>query len=149
MDVNDVAPPATVNLDLLAQFRTTMGQLANLPGFTVERIHLRLNIQMTESSVAANNGTFIAIWVDSINQVQLAASARPYDQQWLVFDQAYIGEAKMNGGTTPFYVNRLFDVRARRRIMNISDTLWLQLAAIGTATLAQYSLTMSTLLRLH
>lgn len=146
---NQTTPGNPDNQDLLANYKNQFAIAANLPGMTIERIHLRLNVQMTESSTQADNGVFVSCWVDSQNQTILTQPARPYDQQFLIWDQLFIGEALMGGAVTPFYMNRVYDVRARRRIMNIFDTCWLQLSPQGTATLSQYAFIMSLLVRLH
>ena len=147
--VDNAAPGATNTTDLLVGFKTTLGLTAQgtLPDFTIYRIHLKVAIAMHETAAAANNGASVAVYVDSFNQVALPAFVNPYDQQWLVFDEAYISEAKMNGGVTPFNVVHTYDVRARRRVMNITDTLIIQIDAIGAAVLDSYSYVLSCLVR--
>lgn len=134
---------------MLANYRNQFAITANLPGMTVMRLHLRLQVHMTESSVVVNNGAFVSCWVDSTNQAILTATARPFDQQWLIFDELFVGEALQQGGVTPFMVNRVYDVRARRKIQNVMDTLWIQIATQGTATVVAYAYILSLLVMLH
>lgn len=145
---NQVTPGNPDNQDLLLTLRSQLNINANLPGLTIERIHLRLNVQCTESSTQADNGIFVSAWVDSTGQTILTQPAKPFDQQFLIFDQLFVGEALGQGGVTPFYMQRVYDVRARRRVMNVQDTLWLQLTPQGTCTLSQYAFIMSLLVRL-
>jgi len=144
---NNAAPGAQNDTDLLAGYLTTTGLLASANELVVERIHLLVAVVFTVATAGANNGVSIAVWVDSRNQARLSAQANPYDQQFLVFDEAYVGEALQNGGVTPFNIVKRYDVRARRKIPSVTDTLWLQLSQIGTITLTSYSVVQSVLLR--
>lgn len=146
---NQAAPANPDNQDMLANYKAQFAITANLPGMTIMRLHLRLNVEMTQSGQGANNGAFIGCWVDSTNQAILAASARPFDQQFLIFDELYIGEALQQGGVTPFYVTRVYDIKSRRKIQNVQDTLWFQVQPNGLATVTAYSFTMSLLVMLH
>lgn len=137
------------NQDMLANYKNQFAIGANLPGMTIMRLHLRLQVEFTQSSQVVNNGCSVACWVDSTNQAILNAFARPFDQQWLIFDQLYVGEALQQGAVTPFYVNRVYDVKARRKIQNVMDTLWFQVSTQGTATVSAYSFIMSLLVLLH
>lgn len=89
----------------------------------------------------------LASWVDSKNQTQLAAQSKPYDQQYLIWDALYQSEALMGGGVTPFNISRAYDVKSRRKIQNITDTVFLQFDQLGNASLLGWSIIMSMLLR--
>lgn len=143
----NVAPAATNNVDLLLGYITTVGIAALSQEYVLLRLHLAIAVTFTVTTAGANNGVSVASWVDSKNQVQLSAQAAPYDQQYLVFDEMFVGESLQQGGTTPFNIVHRYDVRAKRRIPSITDTVFLQLAAVGTATLTSYSVVQSMLIK--
>ena len=144
---NNAAPAAQNDTDLLNNYLVVAGLLASANELVMYRLHLRIAVAFTVATAGANNGVSVACWVDSRNQARLAAQANPYDQQYLIFDELFVGEALQNGGVTPFNVVRSFDVRAKRKVANITDTVWLQLSQIGTITLGSYSVVMSMLMR--
>lgn len=145
--MNSASPVAQNDIDLLSGYLTTAGLTASPQEMVVERIHLIVAVVFTVATPGANNGVSIASWVDSRNQTRLSAQANPYDQQFLIYDEAYVGEALQHGGVTPFNIVKRFDVKARRKVPSITDTLWLQLSQIGTITLTSYSILFSVLLR--
>lgn len=144
---NNAAPAAQNDTDLMANYLVTTGQLAQGNEMVLYRLHLVISVVFTVTTAGANNGVSVASWVDSRNQARLSAQANPYDQQFLIFDEMYVGEALMNGGVTPFNVVHRYDVRAKRKVPGITDTVWLQLSQIGTITLTSYSVVMSMLMR--
>lgn len=131
----------------MAGYMATAGLLANPQEMVLYRLHLRIAVAFTVATAGANNGVAVCAWVDSRNQARLAGQANPYDQQYLIFDELYVGEALQAGGVTPFNIVRSYDVKAKRRIPNITDTVWLQLSQIGTITLTSYSVVMSMLIK--
>lgn len=144
--MNSAAPAVQSDLDLLGGYLTTAGLTASPQEMVIERIHIVLCVTVTVTTSGANNGISICSWVDSRNQARLAAQVNPYDQQFLIFDQAYIGEALQHGGVTPFNIVKRYDVKARRKVPSITDTLWLQLSQIGACTFIGYSVVFSVLL---
>jgi hypothetical protein len=120
-----------------------------LPDMTLMRLHLRWAGFMTETGLQANNGVSISAWVDSTDQAQLSSFAFPYDQHFLIFDEVYTAEqVAQTGVVTNLAGHRLYDVKSRRKINGVSETLWLSTAAQGLTTLTSYSWVLSALLKL-
>lgn len=144
---NNAAPAAQNDIDLLANYLTIAGLTAQAQEVVLYRLHLHIAVVYTVATAGANNGVSVAAWVDSRNQARLSAQANPYDQQFLIFDEMFVGETLMQGGVTPFNITHRYDVRAKRKVPSITDTVWLQLSQIGTITLTSYSVVMSMLIR--
>ena len=145
--VNNAAPAALTNIDLMTGYLTTAGLTAQANEMVLYRLHLKISATFTSSAVGANNGIGVAVWVDSRNQAQLVFQGFPYDQQWLIFDNLYESETRMQGGVTPFNVVRDYDVKARRKIPGLTDTLWMQVNSSGFSTISGYSYIISALIR--
>jgi len=147
-----VAPPALENIDLLAVWRTTSGVTLNLPGFTIWRIHIKISINFTLSPLTftANSGVMIAMFVDSINQVLLNPVTAPYDEKYLMWDELYAAEPQVQshaGTTPPLALYHEYDIRSHRKLDNVDDTLFLQLATTGNVVISDLSFTQSTLVK--
>jgi hypothetical protein len=130
----------------------------NVIDYTIWRIHIQISISIHLSSISydAADGMNVGIYVDSANQTQFAGGplANQYDQHFLMWDKIYLSELVMNGGLTGATTNtnlymlyRRYDIRARRKVVNESDTLYLQLSTAGVAVADTYDLFYSVLLR--
>jgi hypothetical protein len=129
------------------------GVTLNLPGITIGRIHIKVSIHFSfvPNTYTANSGIFVSSWVDNISQVPLNMVVEPYDQKFLIWEELYAAEQELlsDPGTTGTVVAyHEFDVRAKRKLTNQNDTLWLQFSAVGNANILDYSFTQSTLLLL-
>ena len=147
---NNVAPANPSNIDLLALFRTQFGITANLPDIVVERLHLKVSCTYTITTAGANNGIAVAAWVDSKNQTIQSAVAQPYDQHFLIYDILYQTEQQLYAGAvggTADVAYHIYDVKSKRKLRSIDETLWLQLQPVGAIVFTQYAYTMSLLLK--
>lgn len=144
---NNVTPLAQNDEDLLTGYLTTAGLTAQANDLVLERLHLLVSVDFTATTLGANTGVFVSAWVDSRNQTRLSAISNPYDQQFLIYDILTAYEAAMGGGATPFKLMRRYDVKARRKIPAITDSIWLQLGVSGTASMSTYAVLISMLLR--
>ena len=144
---NNATPGNPENVNLMTSFNSQLAILpGNLPDWVLYRLHLKLAVAFT-GSAQTNSGIAVACWVDSINQNLLTAQVRPYDQQFLIFDELYVGQALQQGGVTPFNIVNTYDVRARRKLSGPNNTVWLQLAPVGGVTFTNYSYILSMLMR--
>jgi hypothetical protein len=147
--ITPAAGPAigqAVNFDLLGQFKTSSGD-GNLAGHTVMATHLLLNVT---SAVAAGDGFKFGVGVFGTNQVQTVPFAfgasvvflNPMDvpyEKWMFIQQR---------GAHPGYSftgpnnNLPFDIRSKRKIAQIDQTLVLSVAntgAVANLVLAIYA----------
>ena len=75
----------------------------------------------------------------------------PYKEQYLMWDNLYATELVFSSGATGGDIStsyKEYDIRAHRKMGNIGETLWLNLAQQGNTVLSGFSFTQSTLLRL-
>jgi hypothetical protein len=77
----------------------------------------------------------------------------PYGESYLMWDNLYGAEQLFQGagavntlGDTVAY--KEYDIRSHRKLNNMSETLWLQIAQEGNALTTGFSFTQSTLIRL-
>lgn len=153
--VNNASPNATLNsIDLLNNFKTHAGITINLPDMVIWRLRLKVSITIgiTGGTVGANDGILVTSFVDSVNQVVVNQLTDAMDQHDLVYDMLYAYEtiAKTTNvrgtGTVVLYME--YDLKSHRRFQSIDDTLWLQLAASGNATISEYSFSTAILTKI-
>lgn len=134
------------NVDLLAGYLTAAGLTAQANEMVFIRGHIYLSLVMTNGVAGAGNGAMVAVWVDNRGQASVQASLNVYDQQWLAWDSVYLTEPQMQGGVTPFGAVRRYDLRAKRKVPGITDTVWMQIANLFNGTVTSYSITVSLLM---
>jgi hypothetical protein len=135
--------------DLLATFKSSGG---NQQGVTIGRIHLRISIW---SAVA--EGDQIAIGVIRGQDTDVGTSvvgapnpiANPYED-WLFWGVYTASDAGGSGVYSPHGLTNVleFDIRAKRKLMNLDEQLQLVVMAAVVATSVSYSASVSTLLLL-
>lgn len=148
------APNPTLNsYDLLTNWRAQMGITINLPDITIWRIRLKISIIIGGlTAVASNDGVLTTVFVDGIHETILSQILRPYDQKDMIYDMGYATATVMNNfSLTPTNICyfKEYDIRAKRRLRAIDDTLWLQLATSGNATITNYSFSQATLISIN
>ena len=152
-NVGPVQGPSTNNDDVLAPFRTTASIGLNFPEFTIWRIHIKVSIVFSWSPavITANSGAQFALMVDSINQAPMNVITNPYEESFMMWDFLYATEQLFLGagaattlGDSVIY--KEYDIRSKRRVRNLGDTLWAQLVSQGNCSLTQYSYTSSVLI---
>lgn len=152
---NNASPSATLNnLDFLSAWRTHTGISVNLPEITVWRFKLKISIRVTlAAAVQPNDGVLLTTFVDSTSQTLSSQLTNPFDQPDMIYEFMYCNETtKMSGlgaaaaSAMPLYVSR--DIRARRKLRSIDDSLQGQLAASGQAQITHYSYSSAILLKL-
>src|SRR5712691_1487115 len=152
---NVAVPGTNVNHDMMLDYRTNAGLTGNLPEFTVWRIHVKVSIFFSYSpaTYSSSSGAFVGLFVDDVNTPLAAGgNAIAFEQQWLMWDILYAAEQEMmaNNGVvgTPVLYHE-YDIRARRVLRALKDTLWLNIAPVGNASFTNVAFTQSTLLRVR
>lgn len=152
---NNAAPSGTLNsIDLLSNFKTHAGISINLPDITIWRLRIRISIDVsiTGGTTTSNDGVLVTAFVDSSNQVVVSQLLDPMDQHDMVYDMLYTFEtiARTDNNLTTNFVAlfREYDLKSRRVLQNIDDTLFIQLAASGNAVIANYSISMALLTKM-
>src|SRR5262249_21774092 len=130
-----------------------LGMSINLPGFTIWRLHFKFSCRITIVTPQANNGVLLTAFVDSTTQTITNQGTFPMDERLLLHEQLYVNETIVQNGqgagaaaVVPLYGS--FDVRSHRKIENLQNSLILQNAVTGAATILDYSWTMSALIKL-
>lgn len=158
---NDVAPNATLNgYELLDSFRNAFGININLPDITIGRLHIRISIGVhISAALGPNDGVLIAVATcdrDDISGGTGTVSspvAEPYDLDYMWWEQLYVSELVQNGGVRPTAATdtvlyRNLDIRSKRKLRGMGETLTVQLVASGNATITGVSLTGQALMLL-
>jgi len=156
--VDALAPNALVDsFDLLDNFKTNLGLNLNFPDIVIWRILIKISVRfsLAPAIVTAADGVFMSLWTDDpAIPSSFISTAQPYSEHYMMWDQIYFSEALMNGqtetdlATVPRSVYKQYDVRTHRKLLNMGDTLILQLSATGDATMTEISFTHSTLLKM-
>lgn len=151
---NNASPNSTLdNVDLLSNFRTQLGISVNLPEITIWRIHLKISIVITVNNpLISADGVLLTVFVDGQNQTLLNQSTNPYDQRDLMYDYLYasqtVQQSSGNLGTQNYVLYKEYDIKSHRKLVSLDDTLFLQLAASGNASIDSYSWSQSVLLKI-
>lgn len=158
-DVTVVTPPSFYSEDLLQSLRTEFGISAQFPDITIWRIRIKISAKFTW--VAAPNaqyatGMLIAMFVDDSSFTLQSALLHPYSEKYMYYGTRYYSDAVVQGergesaNNTDVLTTEWLDVKARRRLGNIDDTLILQVIPTGSDVLNMQgiSVTHSTLVSL-
>lgn len=152
---NNASPSTTLNtIDLLTNWRSQLGISINLPDITIWRVRIKISIIIGGiGAVASNDGVLATMFVDGIHETVLSQILRPYDQKDMIYDMMFATETLKYSTDNLSPVNaclwREHDIKARRRLRAIDDTLYLQLASSGNATITNYSFSQSTLISIN
>jgi len=153
--VTPIVEPAFATVDLLNIFRVNVGVDLNFPEFTIWRVRIKVSVRFTPTLTAANIdsncGVVVAMFVDDMSDVGNNPNVSSYHEKYLLWDSMYIYKTLSNaGGTTAFAstediaLYQEYDMKGRRKLGNIGDSLLFQLAPIH-GTIVNYSLTQQTL----
>src|SRR5580765_2222920 len=151
VDLTPVNPNSAY--DLLLPFQTAAGITLNLPGITIGRILIKISIIYVPGAAAANNGARIALGVEDKSYTNAALGVvnspltQPYDQTWMWLEQLYQAEQElMSGVVTNPVLYRSLDVRSKRKLSNMGESLLFSLTATGNSTLSQVAVACRVLL---
>lgn len=95
---------------------------------------------MSPATLASNNGMFVGAFVDSVSAASglvAGLDTHPYDESFLIWDLMYANDVLNNGpnSTSNPMLYKEYDVRAKRKIANINETLMLTLETQGNVTM--------------
>lgn len=120
---------AGTSVNLLAAFEASYG--AQLLGCTVMRVRGTIAAQNASASFTLNTAVGLQVAADDLTAAQLDPFARLNDD-WMYWDTLL---ANQNIATELAHVdNYKIDVRAKRKIDELGDTLWLGLRNVSTVT---------------
>jgi hypothetical protein len=150
---NNVAPAALNNDDLLANFKAQFAISANFPDLVIYRTHIRFMARFNVTTFASNDGVLCTMFVDSTKQTLVNQATNSNDEHYLIYTQLYNGEQIFNGSPSlppngEWVCFHEWDVKSRRRMVNINDSLFFQTAATGAVALVDYSISFACLLKL-
>jgi len=148
---NDTATPAAptpYQEDLLASYKTNLGIIVNLPEITIWRIHLKISVTIRFIASITNTeaaGVNVAVFVEDPTNVIVNSFTKPYSEQFMWWQTTYVNEAVMMGEAAPansgnFVIVKEYDIKARRRLRNIDDSLLLQVSPVGSAVASMQGL---------
>jgi len=127
-------------LDLLDDYRTSLGLLANLPGTTVVRLIGDLQVEYEPTTVFdATSGIVFGVYVDTLGSTAAIPAAFPgEDWIWWQFWPVSYGFDAVGGTNTDRIFSIHVDARAARKLEEIQQTLffvWSVLGPVDTATM--------------
>lgn len=99
-------------------------------------------------------GAIVAVYCDNMGFTLENVATHPFAERYMLYHTMYYNEAVMQGelpaaANANGYMVREFDIKARRRLQNIEDTLILDIAGTGgLASLQGVSWSASTLMSL-
>lgn len=151
---NNASPSATLNtIDLLTNWRAQMGITIALPDITIWRVRIRISVIVTAAAaVVSQDGFLTTLFVDSQNQAQLNYTASNLSQHFMWYQAQYLTQAlemdAASGVLGTYGQYEEIDCKAHRRMEKNDDTLFLQIVAMGGASIANLAYQQSTLLRI-
>lgn len=132
--------PAFYTEDLLTTLKSEYGFSVNFPDITIWRIHLRISVAIKWTNPVVNleqNGVVVGVFVDDPAFTLQGVNTHPYMEKFMMYKMCYYSEAMMLGdripanGATDFFMKD-FDIKTRRRLGNIEDSLILQVGPSGS-----------------
>lgn len=158
-DVTVVAPPGFYQEDLLQSLRTEFGISAQFPDIVIWRIHIKISAKITWVAAPAAQyaaGMLIALCCDDSAFTLKSSLTSPYSEKWMFYGQTFYSEAVQAGergiaaNNTDYLNSGWLDIKTRRRLANIDDTLLLQVVPSGSdvSSFQGISVTHSTLISL-
>ena len=142
-------PPSFYTFDLLGDWKTRMGITLNLPDITIWRVLLKISVKITWPAVLASeesSGFLYAVYVDDQSEALAASNPNPitdpYKDHFMRWEFVPTTEMIAQNGVQPaanavFYMFKNVDVKSRRKLTEIEDSLFLDVAAEGnTANIA-------------
>jgi hypothetical protein len=160
MNSNDVAvvvPPAFYQEDLLTTFKAEFGFTVNFPDIVIWRIRLKLTLHLKYPAAITNEETYgalVGFFVDDAAFGLKSVGTFPYAEKYMWYETIYNMEAVMSGAPVPVAngfgsLVHNFDIKTRRKLGNIEDTLIMQVAPVGgLASINGISWNASVLLKL-
>lgn len=149
---NNAAPAALNTIDLMANYKSHLGLNVNLPEISIWRLRLKIAISIAVTApVHANDGVLCTVFVDGQNQTVLNQLTNSYDERDMLYDFMYAYDTlksssdSFSGTTIALY--KEFDIKTHRSLRSVDDTLFLQLAASGSAVIDDYSVSMVNLIK--
>jgi len=141
---NDTAVPASpagYQEDLLLPLRSELALGVNLPEITIWRIHLKISITIRFIAAVVNAeaaGVILGIFVGDNANTFVAVNTRPFSEHWLMYKTLYYNEAVMQGeapaaNNANGVIVHEFDIKARRKLQGVDDTLLMQVFPTGAA----------------
>lgn len=137
-------------VDLLTDYRTDRGVLQADPGMTIMRVVGRIQVQKATGTLTSQDGVLYGLVVDSSTRA-VANVSRPGTSEhddWMMWQWLPVAYGENVSPTdTDLITSYDVDVKARRRLEEVNDTLWFSWAITGLNN-AAVSITVRVLLLL-
>lgn len=157
-DTAVIASPGHYTEDLLSTFKSEYGFSVNFPDITIWRVRLRISVNIRFVAAPVNFesiGFIMGMFVDDPAFTLLGVETKPYMEKYMYYGATFYEEFVEQGApqvtaSGSQFMNKEYDIKARRRLGNIEDTLLMQVGTTGagTASLGGLAWTSSTLLSL-
>lgn len=157
-DSSVVNSPGHYTEDLLVSFKNEYGFTINFPDITIWRVILRISLSIKWIAAPVNfeqAGFILGLFVDDPNFTLQGVESHPYAEKYMYYGATYYTEAIMAGERTiaannTDVITKNFDIKARRRLGNIEDSLLMQVGTTGSpvASFQGLSWTQSVLISL-
>jgi len=136
-DSGALAPTGAV--DLLADYRTTLGLLANLPGTTVTRVWANIQVEYEPTTVFNYlSGIIHGVYVDTLGSTAAIPAAFPgEDWLWWEYWPVSRGYDAIGGTNTDRIFSTQINTRSSRKLEEVQQTLFYVWSVLGPVDTAQ------------
>ena len=142
MNSND---PVVINVpgfyqeDLLTTFKSEYGFTVNFPDIVIWRIRIKVSMTFRFPAAIVNDETYgavVGVFVDDTAFTLQSVGTHPYSEKYMWYENVYYNESVMGGAPAPVAngfgkLVHTFDIKTRRKLQNIEDSLILQVAPVG------------------
>jgi len=148
-----IPEPTFQTVDLIDNFRSLVGIDLNFPEFTIWRIRIKIAVRitpvLTTNTVNSNSGVTVALFCDDMAATYTNPVVAKYNERFLLWDAMYVYKTIGSSGgfvddtvapSTDLALYQEYDLKGRRKLANIGDTLLFQIAPTA-ATIVNYSTT--------
>lgn len=151
-DTAVITTPGHYSEDLLSTFKSEFGFSVNFPDITIWRIRLRISVGVHWIASPVNfeqAGYILGVFVDDPNFTIQGVETHPYMEKFMFYGATYYTEAIMAGEALPVggatnFLTKEYDIKARRRLGNIEDSLIMQVGTTGSAVADLHGLSWSS-----
>lgn len=151
-DTSIITLPGHYQEDLLASFKSEYGFSVNFPDITIWRIHLKISVSIKWAAAITNPeaaGVILGVFVDDPSFTIQGVETHPYMEKFMYYGATYYSEMLAMGEREPAnnQVDQIVitrDIKARRRLGNVEDSLILQVGGTGATLVSLQGLSWSS-----
>lgn len=138
-DVTQITAPGHYNEDLLSSFKAVYGFSANFPDITIWRVRIKISVGINFVAAPVNfetAGVVCGFFVEDMAFTLQGVETQPYMERFMWYETVYYQEMVAQGApqlsaNANQWIVKSFDLKSRRRLSNVNDTLVMQVGTTG------------------